>query len=135
MLLLAVVAAMMMLVASPALAIPAGSKYWENYYPNGYYNYCHPDGDNYYGLPDARDYCDKYYTQYHKKVYQGKNYYYVHVYYRWYNGNHWSKKDYWYYAKYQKYDDPTSNYPYFRAWVGYKPTDDYYWVKFYHKSS
>jgi hypothetical protein len=133
MLLLALLAATM-LVASPALAAPQGSKYDKNYYPNGYYDYCHPDGAYYWGHA-ADEHCDKYYTDYKKKKYEGKWYYYVHVYYVWDDADYVEHtKDYWYYAKYKKYDDPNSTKPYFKAWVGYKPTHDYYWENFYYSA-
>jgi hypothetical protein len=45
--------AAMMLAASPVLAHQGGpnhgNKYSKNYYPNGYFNYCEPDGAKYYG--------------------------------------------------------------------------------------
>jgi hypothetical protein len=136
MLLLALVAAMM-LVASPVFAHPGGAthgdKYSKNYYPNGYYTYCEKGGDQYYGTTKAKKWCKQYYTEYKTKSYNGKKYYYVHVYYRWYNQGkqRWHRRDYWYYSQYHKYDDPDSNKPYFRAWVGYTPTGKYYWESFY----
>ncbi len=30
-----------------------------------------------------------------------------------------------------KYDDPDSTKPYFKAWVTYKPTGKYYWESYY----
>jgi hypothetical protein len=136
MLLLALVAAMM-LVASPAFAHPGGAthgdKYSKNYYPNKYYTYCEKGGDQYYGTTKASKWCDQYYTDYKTKSYNGKKYYHVHVYYKWYNQGkqRWHHKDYWYYCQYHKYDDPNSNKPYFKAWVGYTPTGKYYWESFY----
>jgi hypothetical protein len=140
MLLLAVLAAMM-LVVSPVFAHPGGDtthghKYYKNYYPNDYYNYCHPDGDNYYGDAQAQEWCSQWYNGYTTKWYQGEKYYYVHVYYEWYNqaDDNWYNQDYWYYCQYHKYDDPNSNQPYFKAWVGYEPTGDHYWESFYWSS-
>jgi hypothetical protein len=142
MLLLAVLAAAM-LVASPVLAHQGGGpnhgdKYWKNYYPNGYFTYCEPKGSKYYGDKKASKdkYCDKWYTEYQKKWNNGKQYYYVHVYYIWKSSdgkNH--EKDYWYYCQYEKWDDPNFKRPYFQAWVGYKPTGDHYWEKFYYVDS
>jgi hypothetical protein len=140
MLLLAVLAAMM-LAASPVLAHQAGpthgNKYFKNYYPTTYFKYCEPDGDRFLGDTNANKWCKKYYTEYQKKMFNGKQYYYVHVYYKWKtsSGATWQTQDYWYYCQYHKYDDPDSNRPWFKAWVGYKPTGDYYWESFYHQSS
>ncbi len=135
MLLLALLAAMM-LVASPVLAHEGGAthgnKYPKNYYPNSYFKYCEKGGDKYYGPTKASKWCKQYYTEYQKKSYKGEKYYYVHVYYKWKtpDGN-WHTKDYWYYCQYHKYNDPNSTKPYFKAWVGYKPTGKYYWESFY----
>jgi hypothetical protein len=135
MLLLALLAAMM-LVASPVLAHEGGAthgnKYPKNYYPNSYYKYCEKGGDKYYGPTKASKWCKQYYTEYQKKSYKGKKYYYVHVYYKWKTPNgKWHTKDYWYYCQYHKYNDPNSTKPYFKAWVGYKPTGKHYWESFY----
>ncbi len=132
MLLLALLAAMLLVVGAPALAAQDGSKYWKNYYPNSYYNYCHWASNNYYGDTNAEKWCSKYYTDYKTKWSKGKKYYYVHVYYEWKDPNgKWYTKDYWYYCRYIKYDDPNSTKPHFHAWVGYKPTGDYYWESYY----
>ena len=88
MLLLGLLAAMM-LVASPVLAWQPGpgegNKYSKNYYPNGYFKYCEPDGSQYYGKKKISNdkLCGQSYTKYHKKWINGKQYYYVHVYYWW----------------------------------------------------
>src|SRR5687767_2868661 len=88
MLLLALLAATM-LVASPVLAHPGGpthgNKYSKNYYPTSYFKYCEPAGAKYYGKKKASNnsWCDKYYKKYTKKTFHGKNWYYVHVYYKW----------------------------------------------------
>src|SRR3712207_3532984 len=114
----------MMLVVSPVFAHPGGGthghKYANNYYPDDYYNYCHPDGNNYYGDAQAQDWCSQWYNGYRTKQFEGKKYYYVHVYYQWYNqaDDNWYEQDYWYYCQYHKYDDPNSDQPYFKAWVG-----------------
>jgi hypothetical protein len=141
MLLLALLGAMM-LVASPVIAHPGGAthgdKYWKNYYPNGYYNYCEPGGDNYYGATKANDeaWCDQWYTEYQKKKFKGEWYYYVHVYYKWQDPNNTPHTvDYWYYCRYHKYDDPNSTKPYFKAWVTHRPTGDKNWESFYWGSS
>ena len=127
MLVLALLAAMM-LVALPALAAKqAGSKYNRNYYPEGYYDYCHPDGENYWGDEEAAEHCDKYYTEREKKQHKGKWYYYVHVFFVW-DGE---AEDDWYYARYKKYHVLKSLIPCYRAWVGHKPTGEYYWETFY----
>jgi hypothetical protein len=138
MLLLGLLAAMM-LVASPVLAWQPGpgegSKYQKNYYPNSYFKYCEPNGAKYYGNAKASNnrWCDKYYKEYHKKTFKGKKWYYVHVYYYWKTPNgQRHKKDYWYYCQYHKYNDRHSTRPYFRAWVGYKPTGKHYWEPFYY---
>ena len=143
MLLLGMFAALM-LVASPVLAWQPGpgegNKYSKNYYPTDYFKYCEPDGAKYYGDKKASNnsWCDKYYKEYQKKSFKGKQWYYVHVYYKWKTPDgqrHW--KDYWYYCQYHKYNDPNSTKPYFKAWVGYKPTGKHYWESFYywHSSS
>ena len=81
--------AAMMLMASPVLAWQAGpnegNKYSKNYYPTSYFKYCEPDGSQYYGDKKASNtrWCDHYYTEYKKKTFEGKQYYYVHVYYYW----------------------------------------------------
>jgi hypothetical protein len=69
----------------------------------------------------------------HKKWTNGKQYYYVHVYYKWKtpDDGQWHKQGYWYYCQYHKYDDPNRSRPYFKAWVGYKPTGKHYWESFY----
>jgi hypothetical protein len=81
------------------------------------------------GRREVDEHCDKYYTEYKKKQYKGKWYWYVHVYYVWDDRSGGTvverTKHYWYYAKDKKYDDPDRVEPYFRAWVGYKPTGDY----------
>jgi hypothetical protein len=73
--------AAMMLVASPALAHQGGphhgNKYSKNYYPNTYFKYCEPDGAQYYGETEASNHCAQYLTEYHKKWYKGKKYYYA----------------------------------------------------------
>ena len=126
----------MMLVASPALA-QSGSKYHKNYYPEGYYNYCHEKGEHYYGDKDAEKYCYQYYTDYKKKTADGKKYYYVHVYYKWYDEDEdkWYKKDYWYYCHYKKYYDEDEDEYYFKCYVCYKEDDGHkkkcYWEYFY----
>jgi hypothetical protein len=128
--------AAMMLFASPVLAWQPGpdegNKYSKNYYPNTYLNYCESDGSKYYGDKKASKRCANYYTQYHKKWTNGKQWYWVHVYYEWKtpDGNS-HKQDYWYYSQYHKYDDPNSTHPYFKAWVTYKPTGNHYWESFY----
>jgi hypothetical protein len=116
-LLLALVAATM-LVASPVLAHEGGpthgDKYSKNYYPNSYFKYCEPDGSQYYGDKKASNskWCDHYYTDYKTKTFDGKKYYYVHVYYRWKTPDGKSHtKDYWYYCQYHKYNDPNSTKP------------------------
>jgi hypothetical protein len=129
--------AAMMLVASPVLAHPGGGthgdKYAKNYYPEGYYNYCEPEGNNFY--QDDQDYekwCNQWYNgKTTTKEYNGKKYYYVHVYYEWYAKGQWYEKDYWYYCQYHKYNDPDSNYPYYKAWVGYPSADYWAWESFY----
>src|SRR5215211_1742849 len=87
--------AAMMLVASPVLAWQPGpgegNKYSQNYYPNGFYKYCEPDGSQYYGNKKAANpkWCYRtpgygnYYTEYQKKTFNGKQWYWVHVYYQW----------------------------------------------------
>jgi hypothetical protein len=110
--------AAMMLVASPVLAHQGGpthgNKYSKNYYPNGYFKYCEPDGSNYYG----------------------KTWYWVHVYYYWKTPDGKTHKwDHWYYCAYHKYNDPNSTKPYFKAWVTYKPTGKHYWESFYYWKS
>ncbi len=81
--------AAMMLVASPVLAHKGGphhgNKYSKNYYPNGYFKYCEPDGSNYYGKKKIsnNNLCGQNYTKYKTKWINGKKYYYVHVYYYW----------------------------------------------------
>lgn len=135
MLFLALLAAMM-LVASPVLAHQGGphhgNKYWKNYYPNTYFKYCEKDGSKYYGKTKASKRCAQYYTEYHKKWTNGKQYYYVHVYYQWKTlDSKWHKQGYWYYCQYHKYDDPNSTKPYFKAWVTYKPTGNRYWESYY----
>jgi hypothetical protein len=135
MLFLALLAAMM-LVASPVLAHQGGpthgNKYPTNYYPNSWYKYCEKGGSQTYGPTKASKWCEKYYTEYQKKWNNGKQYYYVHVYYHWKtpDGN-WHKQGYWYYCQYHKYNDPHSKRPYFKAWVTYKPTGKHYWESFY----
>jgi hypothetical protein len=125
-----------LLRSSPTRLDLHGNKYAKNYYPNTYFKYCEPDGANF-DQNNASKWCKKYYTEYQKKTFNGKNYYYVHVYYKWKtsSGGTWQTQDYWYYCRFHKYDDPDSTKPYFKAWVGYKPTGDYYWEKFYHQSS
>jgi hypothetical protein len=142
MLLLAVLAAMM-LVASPVSAFVwkpgpnEGNKYSKNYYPNGYFKYCEPDGSNYSQTKASKNsWCDKYYKEYTKKTFNGKNWYSVHVYYSWKTPDGKTHKwDDWYYCAYHKYDDPHSKKPYFRAWVTYKPTGNAYWESFYYWNS
>jgi hypothetical protein len=137
MLLLGLLAAMM-LAASPVLAWQPGpgegNKYSKNYYPNTYFNYCEPDGSRYYGNQRASNsnWCDHYYSEYTKKSFNGKQWYYVHVYYWWRTPDGQThKKGYWYYCQYHKYNDPDSTKPYFKAWVTYKPTGNHYWETFY----
>ena len=108
--------AAMMLAASPVLAHKDGphhgNKYSKNYYPNGYFNYCEPDGAKYYG----------------------KKYYYVHVYYQWETPDQTTHLwDDWYYCKYHKYPSADSPKPNFQAWVTYKPTGNHYWESFFYK--
>jgi hypothetical protein len=142
MLLLGLLAAMM-LVTSPVLSHQGGGpnhgdKYWKNYYPNSYFNYCEPDGDRFFGdRKSSNDFwCHTYYTEYKTKWNNGKKYYYVHVYYEWRTPDrNFHKKDYWYYSQYEKWNDPDSSRPYFKAWVGYKPTGDHYWESFYYVNS
>jgi hypothetical protein len=143
MLLLAVLAATM-LVASPVSAFVwkpgpnEGNKYSKNYYPNGYFKYCEPDGAKYYGLNKAskNSWCDNYYKEYTKKKFHGKRWYYVHVYYKWKtpDGNIHRWND-WYYCQYHKYDDPLHKRPSFKVWVTYKPTGNHYWEWFYYWKS
>jgi hypothetical protein len=136
--------AAMMLVASPVLAWqPApgeGNKYSQNYYPTSFYKYCEPGGSQYYGDKKAANprWCDRtpgygnYYTEYQKKMFKGKQWYWVHVYYHWRTPDGTShKREPWYYCQYHKYNDPNSTHPYFKAWVTYKPTGDHYWESFY----
>src|SRR5215211_6953374 len=115
MLLLAVLAAMM-LAASPVLAWQPGpgegSKYSKNYYPKSYFNYCEPNGAQYWGDMQANKWCDQYYTTYQKKTT---------------SGGRWQTWDDWYYSQYHKYDDRNSTHPYFRAWVTYQSTGNSYW--------
>jgi hypothetical protein len=60
-----------------------------------------------------------------------KNYY-PNTYYKWKTPDgQWHKTGYWYYCQYHKYNDPNSTHPYFKAWVGYKPTGKHYWESFY----
>jgi hypothetical protein len=140
MLLLGLLAAMM-LAASPVLAHKGGpthgNKYSKNYYPNGYFNYCEPDGSNYSQTKASKNsWCDKYYKEYNKKTFNGKKWYWVHVYYHWKTPDGKTHKwDDWYYCAYHKYDDPHSKKPYFKAWVTYKPTGNAYWEKFYYWNS
>jgi hypothetical protein len=144
MLLLGFLAAMMLL-ASPVLAWQPGpgegSKYWKNYYPptTTYFKYCEPDGSQYYGDKKASNpkWCNTWYTDYQKtpKTFNGKKYYYVHVYYSWKTPDGRTHEwDDWYYCQFHKYNDPDSNHWYFRAWVTYKPTDNSYWESFYWQS-
>ena len=137
MLFLALLAAMM-LVASPVLAHQGGphhgDKYWKNYYPNSWYKYCEPGGSQTYGKAKASKWCKKYYTEYHKKWTNGKQYYYVHVYYWWETPDQKTHMwDDWYYCKYHKYDSADSPKPNFEAWVTYKPTGSHYWESFFYK--
>jgi hypothetical protein len=141
MLLLALLAATM-LVASPVLAHQGGphhgNKYSKNYYPNSYFKYCEPDGAKYYGQTKAskNSWCDKYYKEYTKKTFNGKNWYYVHVYYKWKTPDgQRHTQGYWYYCQYHKYNDPKAKRPYFKAWVTYKPTGNHYWESFYYWKS
>ena len=134
--------AAMMLVASPILAHQGGphhgNKYSKNYYPNGYFKYCEPDGSRYYGNDKAGNaaWCLHSYTEYHKKWNNGEQYYYVHVVYFWQTPDGQTHKwDDWYYCQYHKYDDPDLPpdfaKPYFKAWVTYKPTGNHYWESFH----
>jgi hypothetical protein len=131
-----------MLVASPVLAHQGGpdhgNRYQKNYYPNSYFKYCEPDGAQYYGDMRANNnfWCDTYYKEYTKKTTNGKQYYYVHVYYKWRtpNGNRHTQ-DYWYYCQYHKYNDPDHTRPYFKAWVTYEPNGNQYWEWFYYWQS
>jgi hypothetical protein len=142
MLLLGLLAAMM-LVTSPVLAWQPGpnegNKYSKNYYPTGtYFTYCEPAGSKYYGDRKANNnkWCDHYYKEYQKKWTNGKQWYYVHVYYSWKTPDgKMHKWDDWYYCQYNKYDDPNAKRPYFRAWVTYKPTGKHYWEWFYYWNS
>ncbi len=130
----------MMLVASPVLAWQPGpnegNKYSKNYYPNTYFKYCDKNSSQFYGKTKASKRCAQYYTEYQKKTFNGKKWYWdwVHVYYEWKTPDgKWHKKDYWYYCQYHKYDDPDSTKPYFKAWVTYKPTGNHYWESFFYK--
>ena len=130
--------AAMMLVASPVLAHQGGphhgNKYSKNYYPNGYFKYCEPDGSKYYGQKKIsnNNLCGQNYTQYKTKWINGKKYYYVHVYYWWKTPDGKAhKQGYWYYCQYHKYNDPNAKRPSFKAWVTYKPTGNHYWESFY----
>ncbi len=136
--------ATMMLVASPVLAHKGGpthgNKYSKNYYPNSFYKYCEPGGSQYYGNKKAANpkWCYRtpgygnYYTEYTKKTFNGKQWYYVHVYYQWKTPDGKThKSDPWYYCQYHKYNDPNSTRPYFKAWVTYKPTGEHFWESFY----
>ena len=92
----------------------------------------------YYGDKKAskNKWCDKYCKEYQKKWNNGKKYYYVHVYYMWKTPDGQTHKwDDWYYCQYHKYEDPDHKRPYFKAWVGYKPTGNYYWESFYYWQS
>jgi hypothetical protein len=138
--------AAMMLVGSPVLAWQPGpnegNKYSKNYYPNGYFKYCEPDGSQYYGKKKASNesVCLHRYIKitvdqpaYKEKWINGEQYYYVHVYYTWETpdgqGHNW---DDWYYCPHHKYDDPNGPKPYFKAWVTNKPTGNHYWERFYY---
>jgi len=132
--------AAMMLLASPVLTHQDGphhgNKYSKNYYPNGYFNYCEPDGAKYYGQKKIsnNNLCGQSYTKYHKKWNNGKKYYYVHVYYWWETPDQKTHMwDDWYYCKYHKYPSADSPKPNFEAWVTYKPTGDHYWESFFYK--
>jgi arylsulfatase A-like enzyme len=134
--------AAMMLVASPVLAWQPGpgegSKYSKNYYPTSYFKYCEPDGSQYYGDKKASNnsWCDKYYKEYQKKSFQGKQWYWVHVYYTWKTPDGMPHQwDDWYYCQYHKYDDQNSTRPSFKACVTYKPTGNSYWEWFYYWQS
>jgi hypothetical protein len=67
MVLVGLLAAMMMLTASPGLAHQGGphhgDKYWKNYYPNTYFKYCEKDGANTYTKAKPNKWCKKYYTE------------------------------------------------------------------------
>src|SRR5215211_1510868 len=120
MLLLGLLAAMM-LVASPVLAWQPGPGEGNKY-------------SNYYGDKKASNtkWCNTYYTEYQKKTFDGKKWYWVHVYYWWKTPDGKSHKwNDWYYCQYHKYNDPDSSHPYFNAWVTYKPTGNHYWEWFY----
>jgi hypothetical protein len=139
MLLLGLLAAMM-LVGSPVLAHQGGphhgNKYSKNYYPNGYFKYCEPDGAKYYGKKKIsnNNLCGQNYSQYKTKWINGKKYYYVHVYYWWETPDRTTQMwDDWYYCKYHKYDSADSPKPNFEAWVTYKPTGNHYWESFFYK--
>ena len=140
MLLLGLLAAMM-LAASPVLAHQGGSthghKYTKNYYPDSYFTYCEPDGDKFnQNKASNNSWCDKYYKEYKKKTFNGKNWYWVHVYYKWKTPDGKTHTwDDWYYCQYHKFEDSKSSKPYFKAWVGYKPTGDHYWESFYYWKS
>jgi hypothetical protein len=139
--------AAMMLVAAPVLAWQPGpnegNKYSKNYYPNSYFKYCEPDGSQYYGKKKASNekVCFHRYIKtavdqpaYKEKWINGKQYYYVHVYYFWKTpdgqSHYW--KNHWYYCQHHKYDDPGFPKPYFKAWVTYEPTGNHYWERFYY---
>jgi hypothetical protein len=132
--------AAMMLVTSPVLAHQGGAhhgnKYSKNYYPNGYFKYCEPDGAKYYGQKKIsnKNLCDQYYSEYKTKWNNGKKYYYVHVYYWWRSPDGQTHKwDDWYYCKFHKYVAADSPKPMFEAWVTYKPTGNHYWEEFFYK--
>ena len=133
MLLLALLAAMMLVVTAPAVATQqGGSKYPSNWYPNGYWKYCSSDSSSYKGDAWASKWCDQWYSgKVQKKQWNGKWYWYVHVYYKWKWNGKWQNWDDWYYCQYKKYDDPNSVHPYYKAWVGYQPSGQHYWESFY----
>jgi hypothetical protein len=139
--------AAMMLMASPVLAWESGPNegtlYSENYYPNGYFNYCEPDGAQYYGDQKAsnENVCDHRYIDrpgqpaYEVKWFNGEKFYYVHVVYFWETpdgqGHNW---DDWYYCEPHKFDNPNGPKPYFNAWVTYKadPIGNHNWESFFY---
>jgi hypothetical protein len=138
--------AAMMLVASPVLAWQPGpgegNKYSKNYYPTSFYKYCEPGGSKYYGNTKAANprWCDRtpgygnYYTEYQKKTKKNRQWYRVHVYFKWRTPDgKVHKREPWFLCQYHKYHDPNSTHPYFRAWVTYKPmpTGNHYWESFY----
>ena len=131
--------AAMMLAASPVLAWQPGpgegSKYSKNYYPTFTSSTVNRMAHILRQATKVTKWCDHWYTEYQKKTFNGKQYYYVHVYYWWKTPDGKTHEwDDWYYCQYHKYNDPDSTHPYFKAWVTYKPTGNHYWESFYWQS-